>query len=169
MGWAGAVAGLAGNIGGALIGRSGQSQALKAQERATQAQIQLERDRDAAKQRRYDTAMSGYTREKEQYDSYRRALLEHYGIKLPAPAAAGPGGAAGAPAGMAPMAAGGPAGGPANLGQLMQAGAGFGAAPAALGPPPVAAPGAPGEGGPAVPDVAAGDDAFDWRRYGVQG
>ena len=146
--------GAASTLGGALIGRSGQNRAIGAQERATQAQIALERERDAARQRRYDAAMVDYRKEKDFYDQTRRQLLEHYyGIKQPAPAAPAPA-PGGQGQGMAPV-------GGVTLGGLMSRPPVASGGPA-LGPSAVLGPPDPGQ---PSPDAEA--DVFDWRRYGV--
>jgi hypothetical protein len=157
MGWAAPVAGVISTIGGALIGRSGQNRAIGAQERATQAQIQLERERDAARQQRYQSSMEDYRREKTQYDQIRRAMLSHYGINLPGEGQAGAGaGATGV-----------------SLGELVS-GAGRMGAPTKFGPAAAPAAGAalgaeaPAPGGDLGGEAGpSGEDLFDWRRYGV--
>ena len=140
--------GAASTLGGALIGRSGQNRAIGAQERATQAQIALERERDAARQRRYDAAMVDYRKEKDFYDQTRRQLLEHYyGIKQPAPAA--------------------PAAAPGGQGQGLTLGGLMGGAPPAFGGPAQGPPAVLGPPDPGQPSPDAEADVFDWRRYGV--
>jgi hypothetical protein len=151
-----------GGLGAALIGRSAQNRGYAAQERATSQRIQLERERDAARQRRYDQSMENYRREKDQYDTIRRSLLSHYGITLPTPSA--PGGATGAAPGGAPPGAGAQG---MSLGDLM-GGRGGVAGPMGGGgggfEPP--APAAPGPGGPpAAPVDPFKEDILDWRRY----
>lgn len=155
MGWASAAANVVGALGGALIGRSGQGKAIGAQERATMAQIQLERDRDAAKQKRYESGMADYRREKENWDNIRRTLLSHYlGVQLPGGGGQAPGGA---PPGNTGFAGG-------TLGQL--AGGISPQPPVAMGMDPM---GTGAQGG--LPDMTAApistEEAFDWRRYGV--
>jgi hypothetical protein len=160
MGWAAPVAQVAGAIGGALIGRSGQGQAIKSQERAAMQQIALERERDAARGQRYNTAMTAYNQEKQQYDQMRRALLAHYGVNM----GGAPGGGTPSPAGdvKGPMGSAGvsPMSGGVSLGALM----GGGSAPAPAAGDPAAAAARPDE---PVPLVDEGD-AFDWRRYGAR-
>lgn len=164
---AGAAIGAAGSLGGALISRTGQGKAIGASERATMAQLQYQREQDAAKQKRYDAAMQSYAQEKQRYDQIRTALLGHYGIQLP--------GAGGAPAGAgAPPAGGGEAGQKGmSLGDLASIGGRFNTAGAAPMPmadpsgPSVAPDGTPAE--PAAPQApGAGTDVFDWRNYGVR-
>src|SRR5262245_52400513 len=117
MGWAAPVANLAGALGGALIGRSGQNAQLKAQERATNAQIALERERDAARTSRYNQAYADYQKKDAEYNMIRRALLGHYGVNL---GGGGEGGGAPAPAAAPPPQVGTQG---VSLGQLMSGGA----------------------------------------------
>jgi hypothetical protein len=161
MGWAAPVASIVTGIGGALIGRSGQNKALQAQERATNAQLQYQREQDAGRSQRYERAYGAYEKEKAQYDQIRRALLSHYGVNF----GDAPGGA---PAGGGEVRGGMGAGGGMNVGQLLGGGqTAIGGAPvsgapdAGLGP---AGPAGPSEPGPLVAD----EDVFDWRRYGVR-
>jgi hypothetical protein len=160
----------AGSLGGALIGRSGQNRALQSQERATNAQIQLERERDAARQQRYAASMENYNRENAEYNQMRRALLAHYGVNFGDTGAAPSGGGGGAQGGMGAgggydVTMGNPGGG-ISLGALMQGQATGGGGPA--GPTPAPPPGDPAGAKGTLGDMMEGGDAFDWRNYGVR-
>lgn len=139
MGLAAPIASVVGGLGGALIGRSGQNRALQAQERATQAQLALEREREAARGRRYEQAYGDYRNEKTQYDQIRRALLGHYGINF--------GDTGGTPT---PGAAKG------SLGDLVSRG---GLAPIGGTVPAMA--------GGVAPMEPVSEDVLDWRNYGA--
>lgn len=160
MAWAAPVASVVTGIGGALIGRSGQNRALSAQERAATAQLQYQREQDANRARRYDSAMTDYRAEKAQYDAIRRAVLGHYGINLPDPSArtvAGPG--------ASPTQSGG-----MNLEQLVGVGQRFASTPR-IAPGPTDGSVAPVAGSQSSEALTDGesvrDDVFDWRNYGV--
>lgn len=147
MALAAPIASVVGGIGGALIGRSGQNRALQSQERATMAQIQLERDRDAARNARFEAANRRYDQEMANYNQIRRQLLGHYGINLgDQGGGAAPAGAQGVKGGM-------------SLGDLVSRGDGM----APMGGAPAAAPAL----GPAEEAMGGGGDVFDWRNYGV--
>ena len=152
-------------ITGAVIDSRGRNRALSSQERTSNQQIALERERDAARNARYSQAMDSYREEKRQYDEMRRQLLAHYGVNI-----GGGGGGGQAPAGPP---ASPPAGGSGmNLGQLMGqppggvSGGVWGGGQTPAEAPPAAGLGPEGPGAPGSPDASAGG-VFDWRRYGV--
>lgn len=162
----------AATLGGALIGSHAQGQANKSQQQASNAALQLERERDAEAKRRYDQKYANYQTQLTQWDANRRALAAHLGITLPGPAAAAP--APGAAPGGAPA---GPQPG-LTLGNIIGAPAGGrgGMRPEAgqLGPitgptqglPPAPAPGAP-SGAPPAQGMTIGDISGwnDWGKY----
>jgi hypothetical protein len=161
--------GAAASLGGGLIARSGQNRAISSQERTTNAQIQLERERDAARQQRYQASMEDYRRKDAEYNQMRRALLTHYGVNFGDSGAAPAGGGGGAQGGMGAgggydVTMGNPGGG-ISLGALMQNQA-TGGGPA--GPAPAPPPGDPAAAKGSLGDLMEGGDAFDWRNYGVR-
>lgn len=131
---------------GSVIQSRSQNRALSVQRRAADQQIALERERDEARASRYSTAMEDYRKQQAEYDQMRRALLSHYGVNYGAPAGAD-GAKAAAPG--------------VSLGGLL-------ANPQATMLGPGGAPITPGTPGPEGPEAMEGEDAFDWRRYGVR-
>jgi hypothetical protein len=112
MGWIPAAIGGAASLGGAAMGGKGAKAAAQSQERSSAAALDFakeqERTRQANFQRAYDI-----------WDRSRQALLDKYGIVLPAGSAPQPGGAPGGPA--APR--GGVALAPAQMASAAPAGA----------------------------------------------
>ena len=76
------IAGAAALGGGALAAR-GANRATSAGERSTQAALQFEREREAARKAEFEAQQAAY---KEQYDAWlqqRNALLRRYGVNIP--------------------------------------------------------------------------------------
>ena len=170
-----AIIGGATQLGGALLGAHGASNAAKAQERAGQRAMDYQRSRDAEMQRRYDAQQADYQRRLAAYEANKRAVLERFGVKYPEAAAGAPAGAPGPAAASPGMAQGGPAGAPSrlSLADITQRPGGR-VAPEPIVPSPGPEMPEPGAAMSAPPPARGGslaelsDPTYSWRRYAAQ-
>jgi hypothetical protein len=80
----------AGALGGAALQSRAAGRAARGQQKSTAGAMRMERDREVAAGRRYDTQMAAWQQAFDQREAVRREMLRRAGYDVPEPAAKPP-------------------------------------------------------------------------------